>query len=32
MLLLSVEMINKENIIKKTKEIEFFEEDDIKKI
>lgn len=29
--MLSVEMVNKENVIKKTKEIEFFEEDDIKK-
>lgn len=29
--MLAVEMVNKENVIKKTKEIEFFEEDDIKK-
>jgi len=29
--MLTVEMVNKENVIKKTKEIEFFEEDDIKK-
>ena len=29
--MLAVEMLNKENIIKETKKIEFFEEDDIRK-